>query len=289
MRLLKIINEGISDVLYHSTSVRRVLSILSNNQFRLSPSLGVPSELEFAPEKKVYYMSFSRNPSDDYRRISSDHGSGGESTLVIDGRKLKQDGYSGRPIDYWGPTFRKQSTGLPLKDEMEDRLFSSEPYIDNASKYVREIHVYMGTNPYDQTIKELRSAKIMASKKNIPIFLYSSFQDYNLLTKKTSDLSLLKRKLGPTGRRSPWTRKVFAPYIELLMVDDYKNLSREAKRHHRTITGIDGVGLLRADIHNSRTNDETRPMLDRFIAQLKAKNINNLEEYKRYIQAKFDK
>lgn len=351
MRLMNIIKEGLSDVLYHSTEVGKATSMLSNDRFRLTPAIGIGSEMDIiapkerievgdivyiatqrsdtlhkviskeddgtlglesmdkyqyvstVPErqvrkqertdykkrrKNIYYMSFSRNKSDDYRRLTSDRNIGGDTTLVINGRQLSQDGYSGRAIDYWGPTFRRDITKLPLKDEMEDRLFYDKPHIENASKYVQEIHVYMGTSPDDRLVRKLRKIKLVGSRKNIPVFLYDSFKEYNLLTKREGDRSILKRRLEPEERRMSYpARNIFAPHIELLMTDDYENLSTEAKREYRTLVSIDGVRPLSADIHNSRTNPQTRPMLDRFISHLQDKNIGNLEEYKRYIEQKF--
>lgn len=353
MRLHQVINEAVSDVLYHSTYARELLSILKNNQFRLTPSIGTNTEQELAlgqnqnikvgdtvyihphhtgtPEvpykvvsleyndnvvikaidgdkidvlkpsilikdfrqerkksrKKIYYMSLSRSKVDDYRIKDLSPSANGHSTMVIDGRKLKQDGHTGKPVDYWGDAWRRSNTGTPIKDEMEDRIFSSDSHIDNADKYIKEIHVYLGNNPDPRDIKRIRNIYIESKKKGIPIYVYDEERDYMLLTKRQSGMDVLKRS-GQTARTIEYPqRNIFAPYIELLVKDDYDDLSTRAKRELGNIYGIDGLTSLRTDIHNTKKDSSMRPMLDRFIDQLKARDIYSLDEFGRYLMKKF--
>jgi hypothetical protein len=58
--------------------------------------------------------------------------------FVLDGDKLRTR-YKGKPMDYWN--YPMKSTQFQQSKELEDRIFNSGPYIENASKYIKKILV----------------------------------------------------------------------------------------------------------------------------------------------------
>ena len=142
MRLNELINEGLSRVLYHSTTDAALNSILHDNRFRLSQT---ESEVSGSKNNKAgtyrYYMSFSRSRSNEYIRVAQM-----TVILTIDGAKLSQR-YVGEPIDF----FHHDAGATTKFDEMEDRLLSNRQFITNAGQYIRRIEillpsVYFGPN-----------------------------------------------------------------------------------------------------------------------------------------------
>lgn len=159
--------EGISDILFHKTG--DAAKILTSNEFKLtfaqrSDTLGRPSD-------KWFYLSTARSPVARYQDTQ---------TLVLDGRKLAQR-YSGGPMDYWGPEFRKAS---PSSHEMEDRIWSRDQIIPDAKDYIKEVHVYINsriTSPAYQ--KTNRTIAKECKKAGIPVFFYDDKKAYELLNR----------------------------------------------------------------------------------------------------------
>ncbi len=285
MKMSQIITEGLSDILYHSTSLYNVLSILKNNKFQLTPDIGTDAEANLRKKNRIYYMSFARSKMGDYHQPSKY--AGNLALLVIDGRQLKQDGYTGNPIDYWG---------WGNKDEMEDRLFSKKPYIEGASKYLKEIHVfYKAESDEDmkaKSVRWLRAAYLMATKLGIKMYVYDDIEAFKLLnTSKSVSISTLKYDTNqeivkPYARVS---RNYFAPYMELLSVPDRSKLSKDARRLLSNMDGWyknDAKRSLAADIHNAR-NGSSRPDLDKFLAKASSLRLSSVEEIINYIENKF--
>ena len=121
----KTLGEGITDVVFHKTRLDLAADILDSNKFMTSVAFGTPADREHN-KGKLYYLSTMRSPTGDY----------GPSlpavTFGLDGRKLGERSKAAA-VDYWGPNFPK--------DEMEDRVFTDEPYLSPATKYITEIHV----------------------------------------------------------------------------------------------------------------------------------------------------
>jgi hypothetical protein len=285
MKMMQIITEGLSDILYHSTSLYNVLSILKNNKLQLTPDLGTNAEVKLRKKNRIYYMSFARSKMGDYHQPSKY--AGNLALLVFDGRQLKQDGYTGNPVDYWG---------WGNKDEMEDRLFSKKPYIEDAAKYVKEIHVYYNNESSDdvkaKSVRWLRAAYIMAKKLGIKMYVYDDIEAFKLLnTSKIVSISTLQydtnqEQLKPYSRQS---KNYFAPYMELLSVSDRSKLSKDARRLLYNMDGYykdDAKRSLAADIHNSRTSSG-RPQLDKFLAKVASLRLSSVEEIVDYIENKF--
>lgn len=287
MKISHILTEGLSDVLYHATNLNVLGQILTSNSLRLTPDIGTDAEASRRKGNKMYYMSFSRSKTGDYHFPVSPHATG-TVLLVVDGRQLKRDGFTGAPIDYWG---------FGNKDEMEDRLYSADSTIENANKYVKEVHVYFNTADSDETrnakfLSWMRQAYITAKKLGIEMYAYDDAKNFGLLNKaKTVQISTLQSTGTP---EKPYQRgkpqNYFASYIELLMVNDQSKLSKEAKRRLSNMSGWyrdDSIRSLSADIHNSRTGSY-RVNLDKFLKIVKQLKLNSVKEIIDHIIKKFD-
>jgi hypothetical protein len=127
------LKEGISDIVYHGTSLGNLSSIAKGDRIMTSGAIGTDVEEKFG-KGKFYYLSTARTPSvfkEAFPLVKE-----GKARITLDGRKLSNR-YSGEAIDYWKD---KYSGG---KAELEDRILTDEPWIDNISEYIKEIVVYL--------------------------------------------------------------------------------------------------------------------------------------------------
>jgi hypothetical protein len=154
----------VSDVVYHRTSLNALVNLLETNRFLTTPAGGSVAE-RLINKGRDYYFSTMRSPQGDYP---------GSITLLLDGRKLSQR-YKGAPVDYWGPTFDK--------NEMEDRIFTNLPYIENAASYIKEIHVSPGFSGTAGSYRKLGTCIELAEGFGIPLFEYHTEITYDVLTK----------------------------------------------------------------------------------------------------------
>jgi hypothetical protein len=90
------LNEGLSPVLYHATQLGNAVSILRDNTFNLTNTLGLKSERGI--QKKFYYISFARSLTSGYYYFENPQK--GIVYFKIDGDKLGNR-YKGLPVDYW--------------------------------------------------------------------------------------------------------------------------------------------------------------------------------------------
>lgn len=276
-------------MLYHFTSVNKLVNILDNDQFRLTPDIGTSAEQgQRRRSKDIYYMSFARSKTGQYHYPVSSYQSGA-AMLVIDGRALMADGYTGKSVDYW------QMPGA--KNEMEDRIFSDQAYIPNASKYINEIHLLLkpkhGEDSYARDYRRIRSTVLMAKQQKIPVFVYDDTDAFNLLNKKKSKKLTAMPKPIKQDSSSTYFRKArnpFAPFIEMINVSSYDRLSPRAKKDLNNMVGWnrrDGIRQLANDIHNSRSSSDMRANLDKFLDQLKTLKITNLQDFADWLDNKF--
>ena len=192
--LKKVLNEGISDTTYHFTSLGSCVDILKNNTFNLTMS---SNRSDAYDHKRLFYLSTQRGRSKDIGYASH------LSSCVriqLDGNALRTK-YAGKPIDYWGASMGKQyyykddpyNEGMTSTKqhhpnfEMEDRIFSYEPTIGNASKYINRIDVYIKTDTNDMEYlnNEKETAAIiwaLGKRNKIPVHIYDNLKDFNFMT-----------------------------------------------------------------------------------------------------------
>lgn len=131
---ISLLNESISNIVYHRTSYNGLISILKYNKILLSSSIGTSADKTAGG--MPYFLSFSRtkNPSIGYNRNPS-------VTIEFDGDALNTK-YKGGAIDYWQwpnltPSRRAES------NEYEDRIYSNNPYMENLDRYITHIDILL--------------------------------------------------------------------------------------------------------------------------------------------------
>lgn len=179
------INESLSEVLYHYSSIDNIIEILESNQFLLSSSLGTDAD---NMDSKVFFLSFARTKSTKVGYALSSHNN---ARIVLDGKKLNNT-YKGKPVDYWqrkspdDPIYTGQSSykdKLYMQNrgfEYEDRLYSDSPYLKPATKYILRIELWdVNAETNANTIQRINNLKALCDKMKIPIFVYATESDLN--------------------------------------------------------------------------------------------------------------
>ena len=174
-----LLHEGLSDIVYHYTSPSAVINVLKTNKFNTSSNLGTTADA-IRDKGRFFYFSTQRTKG------STGYGKDSIAVFVLDGRKLMSR-YKGFPLDYWGwsqkrsdyETQYQYSQALSSK-EMEDRIVTDKPYIENASDYIIEIHLELERFPLD-TEDFLELKKYGA---NTPIYIYNDVNAWKLQDKR---------------------------------------------------------------------------------------------------------
>lgn len=278
MRLFNLF-EGISPVVFHYTSPLNAHNIISENRFKLSSAFGTDAERMVTDGKKLYYLSTTRHLLGGY------HLDGGLAGVMmnLDGRKLSSR-YSGKPVDYWGPDFRRIE---PTKAEAEDRIYHTEPAIENATDYIDEIHVYALLDRIDENQQRtLRRLFIEIKKNNLPHFFYDNHEDW-LLQNKRKSVEVPSLRTEP--KLPSWNRKrrPFVGYMELFKKNDVDDLSREGQRVYRYVYNKhDFTSQLKADIHNNKSKVEESG-LKRLLDLFKENGLHTVEEVYEFLYSKW--
>lgn len=270
MSYLERISAGISNIVYHYTSLWNAGKILKEDQFNLTFITG--SDDTHKPESKFYYLSTTRS------RLGNYHAGSYIGVLFkLDGRKL-QANYVGNPVDYWGREFRNAQ---PTANEMEDRIWSDKPEIKPATKYIDEIHVFYDTK-FSKDPKGLRDLLIQAKRKNIPYYVYTDRKAANLLdTRKAVKLEDLDLKVEPKTPHGFMARDSVAPWVEFYEKDRKEYLSDDAKGMLRW--GFRSLKSFKTALHNSKKGT---PSLHKLVKILK-KNKWDINEYYTHIRDKW--
>lgn len=182
-----LLQERLSSVLYHFTSVNNLLSIIKEDRFILSTSYSGSSD-DWGGKKK-FFISFTRqrNGKIGYSRTNM-------VRISFNGDLLNQR-FSGKAIDYWGDSmgkqhyFRKRKEGelidrFQSDTESEDRLFYDDPVIDNISKYITRVDIFW--NP-DRKWCSSNNALVMLQelfkyndiKTKLNIYIYDNEDEFN--------------------------------------------------------------------------------------------------------------
>lgn len=158
-----IINEALTDIVYHFTTGYKLLNIINTNKFLTTSTIGSDNERELS-KGKAFFFSTTRSKSTGYVR--------GNTKLVLDGRKLTQR-YKAAPINFWAMDGFSNS----VDSEQEDRIMTDKPYIDNAIDYILEIHILV-TESTTLSKKDINQLTELSKTKNIPIYYYQETKDW---------------------------------------------------------------------------------------------------------------
>jgi hypothetical protein len=255
--------ESVSSIVYHFTSLPNAAEILKNNYFRLTASSGTKTERDLANGKE-YYFSTTRSRVGDYT-LHQFHKSG--LVFELNGDWFNQR-YKGSPVDYWG---RPRGEGPGLKGrykEMEDRVFSDEPYIPfpkDPKNLIKSIHILWQMKPSETDLNQsLRTIMIRAKQLGIPHYIYNDEHAFVLQDTRRSvqvDTSKLTNpQAAKFGDNWPRTEKDwFKGYREVYYAKDKDSLSKEGKRVADTIMYYrdDAIRSLDANIHNEKRKAST--------------------------------
>ena len=172
--------EALTDIVYHTTSLKACYNILRENTIYLQSALGGVSD-NLGGGKK-FYLSTSRQRSNvsGYLRNQTY-----VARIELDGTKLNQR-YGGKPVDYWGREYHNIQSGQT--SEMEDRLITNESEIHPASKYIRRIDILLGSSDdeyADTGWKYATHIYYAASRIHVPLYVYTDQNEFNKQSNKT--------------------------------------------------------------------------------------------------------
>ena len=287
-----VVREGITDVVFHKTPIDRAADIMKTNKFMTSVAFGTPADKD-VNRGKLYYLSTARSPTSEY------YAGLPSVTFKLDGRKLGQRSKAAA-VDYWGDGYEI--------DEMEDRVFTDEPFIEPATDYITEVHIGMkipsGKSKMSQDrVDEAEAIAQIAESKGIPVYFYTSAKTYYILNKtKRLTLDQWKKAFKEAGAelQEPW-KYGSNPYIP----DDLKGVIEIMKAVESGDTsGIEkGYGSLwykikydyggewARRIQNSVHNAKKTPEARKYIAVIgkQIKKYGGLEEFVAWLQGEIKK
>lgn len=177
------LDERISSIVYHFTTIHGFESIMIGDKFRLADNPLPDPELEpyaVNPDKYSYFMSVARTRTPGYSRISrDDYNRPLNVRFQLDGNKLSSN-YKGKPFDYFS-ALQGNAIKKNQYDEFEDRIYHNDRYIPKATSYITRIDVNLDGD--DVKVRGVRKmlydTLVDAVSSNIPLYLYKSEKDFN--------------------------------------------------------------------------------------------------------------
>ena len=301
------LEESVSQTVYHFSPLYAANEILKQKRFRLTTSLGTKTEKELQPNGTIYYLSTTRSKVGDYT-LHSSYKDG--VVFKLNGDWLNQN-FKGSPVDYWGGMLApggfapNEPVGLKGRyKEMEDRVFSTKPFIDlpsPATKLIQEIHVLLITDKYSHEKMPIyaRGVLLNAKRLGIPVWFYDNKEAFILQNKSKSvpiTREMAQTLTNPNAEKfgvshPEWPRRdYFLPWRELYFKNKQSDLSRDADKLRRKVMypGWDSPdsGLLN-DIHHSK-KDLPAGLLKLFDI-FKKLGIEEPLDYAKYLRDKWEK
>ena len=198
-KISRLVEGGLSSVLYHWTPMLNAASILEGDKFKLA------SPNRSGDRSGYYYMSTTRSKTGGF------HVNRKGVIFVLDGTALGKE-HKGEAVDYYAKNqYLRPSEDTREGDEMEDRILSKKPTIEHASKYIKEAHLCLSTNDFtnEHYMGNVRNFIALAKQRNIPLYIYE-FKD--MLAWLNQD----KRKAMPLEKfTAPVLSSTFNNWIDL--------------------------------------------------------------------------
>lgn len=172
-----LLEEGISPIVYHNTSVKNLFNILATNKFMLSCSEldGLDSHFNATAP---FFLSTSRTRTGSYRKANFPFA----AFITLNGRRLAQN-YKGVAVDFYGKR-DKSRTHHHDEFEQEDRILSKTNTITNFSSYMIRIELFSKTG---LTLTEKERELLYDLSKNIPVYIYRDEQSFLTGNKRRAD------------------------------------------------------------------------------------------------------
>ena len=197
------LNERVSSIVYHFCGPASCLGICEDNAFVLSSILRGTADGDI--NKGRYYLSTTRQKSGKLGYSQSKN-----VRITLDGDALNQR-YSGGPVDYWGTSMGKQfymQQGAESghynpnqsRTEAEDRIFSNDPIIPNANKYIKRIDICIQKdrngeyNQYGLGCVQ----QILRTDFRDRVFVYDNEVDYERQSENIVNSQILSANIVPT-------------------------------------------------------------------------------------------
>jgi len=296
--LENIINEGASDILYHFMQTVYALDVLKKDKLNMIAAMGDDADYD-KNRNKFYYFSTTRSKSSGWK--------GGNTKLVLDGRKLTQR-YKIIPVDYFNKYKGAQQNNRAYIDaidslEQEDRIITDNPFIPNAKSYIKEVHIFVD-NESEYQKKIVKSIVLECEKSNIPIFLYNTKD--NFLNQRnpinySEFLDVADNKFdgyGDYGNQTVFNRiaaivaynnddaydKIIKFLDNALEIENFKNIFDEWSKQYIPEDGRYSnslVGILKSGLGSIKSNSDkySKFILDLLKRDLRLNKILSIEEY----------
>ena len=240
------LQESISPVVYHYTTIGPALKILQSGEFGLSSVLG-SVEQQYAPKGYPYFLSTTRTRRGGYHSTVGSTG----VLFVLDGTWFNQR-YPGGSIDYW--LNRNPQQSHHREHEAEDRVFSRDATIPITG--VTGLHVYITPDAYPDQLAQARQLLIAAKRLGIDTKLYRDETAWrNFDTRNTADVGQLRGQERTGGRISTHPGYLL-PWIQLLTAKDKSQLNKDADKIRYSLAYTynreDAARGLSTDLSNAR-------------------------------------
>jgi hypothetical protein len=226
----QLLNEGSSDILYHFTYISNLFNILKKNELSLTSTIGSKADYN-VNKNRFYYLSTTRSKSSGYKK--------GDVKIVLDGRKIKQNNKI-TPVDYWQLSKNRNDydsesaySSALTSLEQEDRIVSDKPIIENAIKYIIEIHILI-----DTPNTELMNIINICKDNNLKLYLYDNKKNWLNQIKPISDDIDFSNIEDDKG----WVKRVYFDYdiASLIAYNDVDNYNIITKY----LNDVDKIKLL---------------------------------------------
>ena len=295
MRIIELLQESLSRIVYHYTSVPTAIKIINSGQFELSLAIG-SIEQQFMPKGKPYFLSTTRTRRGGYHSNKNDSNG---VLFELDGNWFNQN-YKSKSIDYWND--RSPKNYLGRSHEAEDRVFSSEPTI--PIKGVKAIHIlytpdYKDTSEWGQSFEariqsQIRKLIILSKKVNIPVYFYTDKNAwFNMNKQQLGDVGILSGKSPITNSRIRRRKSFLSSWIELMKLDRKENLSKDADRLRYNISysydRAEAINILNNDMSNARKPDagKERDHAIQIIAYMKQNKLTVIKDFVEHLANKW--
>lgn len=235
---MSLLQEAVSAVVFHATSLRSAISIVEKDRFELSADFAKAAEQMFKTEP-MFYLSTTRSRLGAYHVDSSNYVSNYTVLFVLDGMKLNNT-YKGVAVDYWQMT---TDLGIPMKDEMEDRVFSRTREI-SMSRYVKRIDILLREENGSFARNDVLFFYNLCKRKGIPVKIFDNTKSFLLGRGEVSDDAIggvIKKSStvdGFTGYSDSNRRyKSSRPdtLTQLIMIDKFLSLGKPIPKEYLDI------------------------------------------------------
>jgi len=180
--------ERLTSNIYHFTYVGKLVNILETNKFYTTPVIGTKADSNIN-KGKFYYFATQTSRHGKVAYADSLSTWAGKVCINLNGNKLN-DNYKSMSVDFWQTSRNpkdhdKQNfmRNLTRYDELEERIVTNKSEIDNARKYIDEIHVFLPEERNDYVAKNFIELK---KYSDVNIYFYDDEKYFDNQTKSKS-------------------------------------------------------------------------------------------------------